>query len=167
MQHAYTTDALNKSQYGFTPQKGTVDAAMEVRQYIETHLTIGGVAIITSLDCLGSFGSAWWPAILQRLREIKCPGNFYYLTQDYLKQRKAVMTLNNYSTEKNITRGCPQGSCCGPWLWNIQYDTLLNLQYKQHTRVIAFADELMVIVTAESIGEAENNANIEMEKVAK
>jgi hypothetical protein len=44
---------------------------------------------------------------------------------------------------------------------------MLNLQYKQHTRVIAFADDLMVMVRAESIGEAENNANIEMEKIAK
>jgi hypothetical protein len=34
MHHAYTTEALNKSQYGLTPQKSTVDAAMEVRQYI-------------------------------------------------------------------------------------------------------------------------------------
>jgi hypothetical protein len=77
------------------------------------------------------------------------------------------MTLNNYSTEKKITRGCPQGLCCGPGLWNIQYDTLLNLQYKQHTRAIAFADDLLIMIRAESIGEAENNANIEMDKIAK
>jgi hypothetical protein len=97
----------------------------------------------------------------------KCPKNLYYLTQDYLKQETAVMTLNNYNTEKNVTRGCPQGSCCRPGLWNIQYATLLNIQYKQHTRVIAFADDLIVTVRAVSIGEAENNANIEMEKIAK
>jgi hypothetical protein len=35
MLYAYTTEALNKNQYGFTPQKNRVDAAMEVRQYIE------------------------------------------------------------------------------------------------------------------------------------
>jgi hypothetical protein len=58
MHHAYTTEALNRSQYGFTPQKGTVDAAMEVRQYIELHLTKGGSAIIISLDVQEAFGSA-------------------------------------------------------------------------------------------------------------
>jgi retron-type reverse transcriptase len=100
MHHAYTTEALNKSHYGFTPQKSTVDAAMEVRQYIEAHLTKGGAAIIISLDVQGAFGSSWWPAILHRLRDIKCPRNLYYLTRDYLKRRKAVMTVNNYSTEK-------------------------------------------------------------------
>jgi hypothetical protein len=75
MHHAYTTEALNKNQYRFTSQKKTVDAAMEVRQYIEPHLTKEGVAIIISLDVKGAFKSTWWPAILQRLRDIKCPRN--------------------------------------------------------------------------------------------
>jgi retron-type reverse transcriptase len=136
MHHPYTTGTLNKNQYGFTPQKNAVDAAMKVRQYIAPHLN-GGVAIIISLDVQGAFGPAWWPAILQRLRDIKCPRNLYYLVKDYLKERNAVMTMNKSSSEKTITRGCPQGACCGPGLWNIQYDTVLNLQYKKHTRFIA------------------------------
>jgi len=152
MHHAYTTEALNKNQYGFTPQKNTVDAAMEVRQYIEPHINKGGVAIIISLDVQGAFGSAWWPAILKRPRDIKCPRNLYYLVKDYLKETKAVMTENNTRVEKAITRGSPQGASCGPGLWNIQYDTVLNLQYKKHTRVIAFADDLLVMIRAESIG---------------
>jgi len=82
---------------------------MEVRQYIEPHINKGGVAIIISLDVQGAFGSAWWPAILQRLRDIKCPRNLYYLVKDYLKERKAVMTENNSRVEKAITRGCLQG----------------------------------------------------------
>jgi hypothetical protein len=44
---------------------------MEVKQNIETHLERGGVAIMVSLDVQGAFDSAWWPAILQRLREAK------------------------------------------------------------------------------------------------
>ena len=40
--HLYKTDSLNGSQYEFTPQKNTVDAAMEVRQFTETHLEGGG-----------------------------------------------------------------------------------------------------------------------------
>jgi len=33
-------------------------------------------------------------------------------------------------------------------------------------RVIAFVDDLMAMIRAESIGEVENNANIEMDKIA-
>ena len=42
MHHLPTTEALNGNQYGFTPQKNTVDAAMEVKQFIEPHLERGG-----------------------------------------------------------------------------------------------------------------------------
>jgi hypothetical protein len=98
--HTYTTEAL-KNQYGYTPQKSTLDPAMEVRQYIENYLTRRGVAVIISLNVQDAFGSAWWQAILQKLRDIKCRKKFYYLAQDYLKERNAVMTLNNISTGKN------------------------------------------------------------------
>jgi len=41
--HLYKTEYLNEHQYGFTPQKSTVDAAMEAKQHIEPHLERGGV----------------------------------------------------------------------------------------------------------------------------
>ena len=69
--------------------------------------------------------------------------------------------------EKRITKGCPQGSCCGPGLWKIQYNPILNLRYTKRTKIIAFADDLVLMVEAESIGEAENFANIELNKIEK
>ena len=92
MHHMYRTEYLNKNQYGFTPQKNTVDAAMELKQYIEPHIERGGVAITISLDVQGAFDSAWWPAILQRMREAKCPRNLYNLVQDYLNRKAIIST---------------------------------------------------------------------------
>jgi len=56
-----------------------------------------------TLGVQGAFDSAWWPAILQRLREAKCPRNLYYLVQDYLKEREAFIAINSYNMRKNIT----------------------------------------------------------------
>jgi len=39
--HLYMTEYLNENQYGLTPQKDTVDAAMQVKQYLENHLERG------------------------------------------------------------------------------------------------------------------------------
>ena len=77
------------------------------------------------------------------------------------------MTLkaNIHTYIHNITNGFAQGSCCGPILWNIQYDTVLNLQFTDHTRVVAFADDLILMIRADSISEAENIANVEMGKI--
>jgi hypothetical protein len=99
------------------------------------------VAIIARLDIQGAFSSAWWPTILKGLREAEYPRNLYYLTEEYLKERKATITINNIRVEKKITKGCPKGSCCGTGLWNIQFDPLRRLLYTKHTKAVSFADD--------------------------
>ena len=71
--HIYSNDLLNDNQYGFTPQRGTVDAAMEVKNFIEESLKLKQCTVIVSLDVKGAFNAAWWPSILKQLRELKCP----------------------------------------------------------------------------------------------
>ena len=38
MHHVHSTAGLNSNQYGFIPQRGTVDAAMAVKEIIEENL---------------------------------------------------------------------------------------------------------------------------------
>jgi len=132
MHHVYKTESLNENQYGFTPQKNTTDVTIEAKKFIEPQLEKGGIVIMASLDVRSAFDTAWYSAILKGLRDTKCPQNLYYLTQNYLKERKAVINISNHTIEKTVTRGCPQGSCCGPGLWNIQYDPILKLNYTKH-----------------------------------
>jgi len=42
---------------------------------------------------------------------------------------------------------------------------ILNRRYTKHTTIIAFADDLVLMVEAQSIGEAENFASIELNKI--
>jgi len=64
-----------------------------------------GLAIIAILDVQGAFASTWWPRILEGLREAKCTRNLYYHTQDYLKERKTIITIRNINMGKEITKG--------------------------------------------------------------
>jgi citrate lyase alpha subunit len=82
MHYIHKIQYLNDSQYGFTPQKGTTDAAMAVKQFIEAELEKGKVVIMASLNVKGVFDAAWRPAILNGLRDTKCTRNLYQLTQD-------------------------------------------------------------------------------------
>ena len=59
---------------------------------------------MVSLDVRGAFDTAWWPAITKGLRDAKCTRNLHSLTLDYLKERKAVININNFNIEKRITR---------------------------------------------------------------
>jgi len=68
----------------------------------------------------------------------------------------------NVSETRRITKGCPQGSCCGPGFWNVLYNSLLKLELTNHSQAIAFADDLIVLTRGDTVVEAENYMNIEM-----
>ena len=75
--------------------------------------------------------------------------------------------MNKCIVERKISKGCPQGSASGSGFWNLLYNSLLNLEYTKNTKVIAYADDLMILVKGTTQVEVENYANIETQKVAK
>ena len=156
---------MTNTQFGFTPQKNTIDAAMETKRFIEPILDSRGAVIMTSLDVKGAFDAASWQSILHGLKELNCPRNLYNFSKGYFSHRTAVMTTNNVKVEKRITKGCPQGSCCGPGFCNVLYNSLLNMELITHSKAIAFADDIMILTRGDSVAEAENYTNIETRKI--
>ena len=120
---------------------------------------------MTSLDVQGASDAAFWPSILHGLKELSCPRNLYNLSKGYSSHRIAVMTTNNVSIKRRVTKGCPQGSCCGLGFWNVLYSSLLNLDLTSHWKAIAFADNLMILTRGERVVEAENYMNLGVRKI--
>jgi hypothetical protein len=56
--------------------------------------------VMVSLDIKGAFDAAWWPNILRKLGEFKCPKNLYDLSASSFNNRRAVLSINNYTAEK-------------------------------------------------------------------
>ena len=164
--HVFTKEYINKNQYGFMPQRSMTDAALAVKKYVQEGFRSGEVTVLVSLDVEGAFNSAWWPSILKGLRDCGCPRNSQNLTKRYLSKRLAILQTNNTRIEAEITKGCPQGSCAGPGLWNIQYNSLLNMGYTNRTKTFAFADDLIFLTRGRTVREAENITNIEMTKIS-
>jgi len=52
-------------------------------------------------------------------------------------------------------------------MWNIFYNSLLNLTFTSGTKIIAFADDLIILTRGKSVSEVENTANIELTKISK
>jgi len=73
--------------------------------------------------------------------------------------------MKNVSETRRITKGCPQGSCCGPGFWNELYNSLLEIELTNHSKAIAFADNLIVLSRGDTVVEAENYMNIGMKKI--
>jgi len=75
--HVYSNNLLNENQYGFIPQRSTVDAAMAAKGLAQANLQQRNFVIMISLDVRGAFDAAWWPSILRNLRDPRCPRNMY------------------------------------------------------------------------------------------
>jgi len=58
MHHVHSSAGLNSNQYGFIPQRGTVDAAMAVKAIIEENLKQKNYTAVVSLDVQGAFDAA-------------------------------------------------------------------------------------------------------------
>ena len=84
--------------------------------------------------------------------------------KNYFGQRKATLATNNINIERAVSKGCPRGSCLGPGMWNILYNSLLNLTFTSGTKIIAFADGLIILTRGKPVSEVENRANIELKK---
>jgi len=48
--HVFSQGFMNENQFGFTPQKGTIDAAMAVKVFVTEGLATGEVIARVSLD---------------------------------------------------------------------------------------------------------------------
>jgi hypothetical protein len=143
----------------------TIDAAMAIKTFFQEGLAAGEVIALVSLYVQGAFDAAWWPGILKELRACGCPKNLYELTKSYFTQRTATLSANSLRLEREISRGCPQGSCCGLGFWNLQYNSLLNLKFMARTKVVAFADDLIMATRGESVRSVENYLNAELCKI--
>jgi len=77
----------------------------------------------------------------------------------------ANLSTNNIRLEREVSKGCPQGSCCGPGFWNIQFNSLLELEFKVRTKAVAFADNLMLAMRGDSASAVENYSNGERSKI--
>ena len=65
-----------------------------------------------------------------------------------------------------ISNGCPQGSASGPGFLNIQFNSILQLEFMKNTKIIAYADDLLILSKGKTQEEIENYASIELSKIA-
>jgi len=137
-----------------------------LNDFVQDSLNDGQYVALIILDFKGALDAAWWPSILTSLKTLKCPRNLYNLCVSYFKERSAILLLNSRIEQRKISEGCPQGSAFGPAFWNLQCNSLLNLECAKYTKVIAYANDLMILNTGKTQVQVQNYANIETQKIA-
>ncbi|GBN79878.1 Retrovirus-related Pol polyprotein from type-1 retrotransposable element R1 [Araneus ventricosus] len=145
-----TTNQQNPKQFGF--KEGTsIDNALtslvdKIYEYKRQKLHVA----VVSVDIKGAFDNLHYGSILTKLNECGCPPNIRGIFESLLEDRKVVIPTNNGIAQQPQSRGCPQGSCSGPALWNLVADDALTGPFPENTNVQAFADDFVIVAAAKS-----------------
>ncbi len=145
-----TRDMWSDRQYGFRKGRSVEDAWMYVQSAVRENVNEYVLGIF--VDFKGAFDYLIWDRVIERLEELGCPE--VTLWRSYFSDRKASIVGMNGSVEIGVARGCPQGSICGPYIWNLMMDSLLG-QLEPVCKCCAYADDLLLLVEGHSRSEIE------------
>ena len=149
----------NGRQFGFKEQTSTTDALRTLIEKIKSARKLGRHVIGVSLDIKAAFDNAWWPALMERLRRTQCPRNIHRLIKSYLSGRTVTLDLGDARASKSMTKGCVQGSVCGPTFWNLILDDLLDVPLPYGCHIQAYADDVMLLVDGRTVADVQMSAN--------
>ncbi|CAK9801625.1 Retrovirus-related Pol polyprotein from type-1 retrotransposable element R1 (Fragment) [Anthophora quadrimaculata] len=140
------------AQHGFRRGRSVETAWMRVKECVcrsECKYVLG-----VFVDFKGAFDNLEWNRVIERLSAIGC--DEIGLWKDYFKARKACMIGVSEVVWKDIECGCPQGSVCGPFVWNLMMDGLLWELIGSGCECVAYADDLLLLI--------EGNSRVELER---
>lgn len=82
-------------------------------------------------------------------RALDVPGLLEVL-RSYLQDRQFNFAWEGTRVRKFLTKACPQGSILDPLLWNIMFETLLRVDISVKNKIIAYADDAVLLISGDS-----------------
>ncbi|XP_026686460.1 uncharacterized protein LOC113471478, partial [Diaphorina citri] len=148
-----------ESIYGFRAGLSTVDAVKHVTRIAKDEMAKTNwkrkLCILITCDIKNAFNTANWREISEEMKNMGLDKQLVRSIESYLSDRKIVGEEFN----KWMTGGVCQGSVVAPTLWNILYNSILNITVPEGVTLIAYADDLSVVITGKNEGEIELKAN--------
>ena len=136
-------DILCDKQYGFRPNRSTIDAVTDLTSDVLSSLDMNDMCLSVYLDLSKAFDTINHKILLNKLEYYGIRGRTLEWFRSYLDRRMQYVCYNGLNSEiKPVEYGVPQGSVLGPLLF-ILYANDIS-QCMSYCRTILFADDTTV-----------------------
>ena len=144
----FTENPFNSNQHAFLKGRSTDSALSNMTEYIESALIKKQFALAVFLDVKGAFDHAQTKDMLKGLRDKNAPIEVIKWYEHCLNHRKITLDHQGHTMVKYPARGTPQGGVLSPVMWNVVFDSLLDLfPEKGRVKIVGFADDGALVVT--------------------
>lgn len=133
-------EIINKSQYGFVPNRSTIDLLEELTSDINKALHKNKLVIAVATDLSKAFDLVNYRIMLQKLQNIGIGGKLLHFFENYFEDRKLSVTIGQYTSRSyNQECGLIQGSVLSPMMFNIYVNDLGSLKF--NSKILQYADD--------------------------
>ena len=103
------------------------------------------------MDVSNAFNNLWWPDIIEALKRLECPADILRLVQDSLRNRSLIPRTESGEVWRQMTKGYPQCSLLGLFLWNIVFRGMIRaLKTEGYGKIVAYADNSVILIEGNS-----------------
>ncbi|KAH0813491.1 hypothetical protein GEV33_009299 [Tenebrio molitor] len=135
----------SSKQYGFIPGKSAVDAIKRYLEIVQDSNTKYTASLF--IDTSGAFDNVWWPAMLKSLRRKHIPDYLVALIKSYVTDCSVEYTNGEITISKELL------------------DTFLTLPTRDGVEMVAYADDIVIVVQANNRLELKQNLHSCMENL--
>lgn len=98
---------------------------------------------------------------MEALKNKKFPRYITRIIDNYLRDGNIMYKTNKGRIKvEEVHAGVPQGSVLGPLFWNIAFDSVLGITLLEEGKIIAYADDTLILVKARDIQTAIHRSNV-------
>lgn len=137
-------------QFGFTEGRSTQGAIAALTAQIYDAFNSGKVSLCVFVDLMKAFDTVEHKTLLGILEGLGFQNSSFNLIESYLSGRTQCVKVgeHDYSEQREIKYGVPQGSVLGPLLFCAYVDGLLALN--TYGKILSYADDTAVFYTGEN-----------------
>ncbi len=138
---------LSRHQHAFRRGKSTETALSNMVEYIEKALVKRKFALGVFLDIQGAFDNVQPESIIQGMITKGINSNLIKWYHHYLLNRVIAMDHKGIKMSRHLTLGTPQGGVLSPIMWNLVFESLIELFEEGSVKICGFADDAGLVIS--------------------